>query len=183
MATNNTDAAGDTTTGKGFRNTGIVFGALGLLALLVPSVITLLVEQLTAIILVIWGISGIILALNFRGVSEWRIVAGGFAAMLAVGLWFLFFPGIGAKVMTALLIVAFLTEGLLSILLGLRMSGQLPNWLWVVGSGGCSFLLGLLLLYQWPLTATWIIGVVVGLNFLSTSVMLLLIARALRPRS
>lgn len=180
MATYGAEAAGDAPTGKGFRNTGIAFATFGFLAVLVPAVATLVVEQLTAIILVIWGIVGIIMSLNFRSVSEWRIVAVGFAAMLALGIMFLVYPAVGAKVMTALLVVAFVTEGVLSILLGLRMSGQLPNWRWVVASGACSFVLGMMLLYQWPLAATSVIGVLVGLNFLSTGIVLLLISRSLR---
>jgi len=166
--------------GQGFRNTGWVFAVLGVLAILAPMIATVVVEQLIGWILVFWGIAGILFARNFRAFSEWRIVAAGFVAVLLLGLWFLFVPGVGASFMTVLLIVAFLVEGGLSILLGLRMSGQLPDWPWIVVSGACAFVLGLIVLFQWPQTTSWVIGFMVGLNFLSTGISMLAIARALR---
>jgi len=166
--------------GRGFRNIGLIFAALGVLAIVAPAIATVVVELLIAWILVLWGVAGILFARSFRAFSEWRIMAAGFVAVLLLGLWFLFVPGVGASFMTVLLIVAFLVEGALSILLGLRMSGQLPNWPWIVFSGACAFVLGLIVLFQWPQTTGWVIGFMVGLNFLSTGISMLVIARALR---
>ena len=164
--------------GRGLRNTGLMFAALGGAALLVPVVASVVVEQVFAAMLLIWGLSGVMFAYVFRGFSEWRLVAVGFVAMALVGLWFLIFPGVGEATMTALLIAAFLVEGILSILLGLRMGGQLANAPWVVASGACAFVLGMVLLFQWPMAAAWLIGALVGLNFLSTGLTLLMVARA-----
>jgi len=49
-----------------------------------------------------------------------------------------------------------------------------------VFSGACAFVLGLIVLFQWPQTTGWVIGFMVGLNFLSTGISMLVIARALR---
>lgn len=165
---------------RGFRTTGLVFAGLGLLALLGPTMATVLVETLISAMLLIWGLCGVMFAYGFRAFREWRVVAGAFALMAFVGVWFLIFPGVGVTTMTALMIIGFLVEGVLSMLLGLRMSGLLPNWPWVVASGAFSFVLGLVLLFQWPMAATWLIRGLVGVNFLSTGITLLMLSRAAR---
>ncbi|NIZ12741.1 HdeD family acid-resistance protein [Phaeobacter sp. HF9A] len=169
--------------GKSLRTVGIIFATLGVLAMLVPAVATLLVEQLVAWLLVLWGGAGLFYARSFKDFSEWRIVAIGFGVIAAVGLGFLFFPSLGAAFMTAILVAVFMLEGVLSVLLGLRMSGQIANWQWIVASGACSFVLGVVVLMQWPETAKWLLGFLAGLNFLSTGVSLILVSRAMQRRS
>lgn len=163
----------------GFRNVGLVFAALGLAAMLVPTIATVVVAQLVAWLLVFWGIAGVALALSFRAVSEWRIVAVFFSAVLIAGLVIAVFPGQGAALLTGLLVVVFLLDGALSILLGLRLSGQVPRWRWVIASGVCAFLLGASILVQWPTSATWILGFLAGLNFLTTGISMFMLSRAL----
>jgi uncharacterized membrane protein HdeD (DUF308 family) len=166
--------------GSSFRNVGIVFAVLGLAAILAPAVATFVVEQLVAWLLVFWGIAGLIFARSFRGVSEWRIVALFFAAVLFVGIAFVLFPGRGAAFITGIMVVVFLLDGALSILLGLRLSGQVPSWRWIIVSGACAFVLGIVILVQWPAASTWVLGFLTGLNFLSTGVSMFLISRASR---
>lgn len=163
--------------GKGFRNAGLVFAALGVAAILAPAVATVVVEQLVAWLLVFWGVAGLIFARSFRRFSEWRIVALFFAAVLIAGLAFVFFPGRGAAFLTAVMVIVFLLDGALSILLGLRLSGQVSSWRWVIASGVCAFMLGIIILMQWPATSTWVLGFLTGLNFLSTGISMFLISR------
>ncbi|MGY9049519.1 hypothetical protein P775_24150 [Puniceibacterium antarcticum] len=162
---------------RGFRVTGLVFAGLGLLAILVPTVATFVVEQLVAWFLILWGIAGLLFASSFRSFSEWRLVAAGFVAVLLAGIAFVLMPGAGATILTGVLISVFLLEGVLSILLGLRLSGNLDSWRWIIFSGACSFALGMILLIAWTDAACWVIGFMVGLNFLSTGLSLLLLSR------
>ncbi len=164
-------------TGRGLRETGYVFAAVGLLAILVPTVATLVVEQLVAWLLILWGLAGLMFAFSFRAFSEWRLVAAVFVAVLLAGIAFVIRPGAGAAVLTGVLITVFLLEGVLSILLGMRLSGHVDNWRWIIFSGICSFVLGMILLISWTNAARWVIGVMVGLNFLSTGLSLMLLAR------
>lgn len=161
-----------------FRTVGLLFIALGMAAILAPAFATLVVEQLVAWVLLAWGLAGLAYAVSFRGMSEWRIVAVFFAIVLLAGLAFLVFPGRGATVLTACLVIVLLLEGALSILLGLRLSGQINRWRWVIASGICAFLLGLAILVQWPTPATWVLGFLAGLNFMSTGVSMVMLAQS-----
>ncbi|MFT6677306.1 MAG: uncharacterized membrane protein HdeD (DUF308 family) [Sulfitobacter sp.] len=165
---------------SGLRVSGIIFVVLGLLAVAIPAIATLLIEQLIAWVLVLWGIAGVVYAFNFRQVEEWRIIALCFGAVLIAGIVLVVFPGMGASFLTMLLIAVFLMEGAVSILLGLRMRRHINNWLWIIFSGVCSLILGVMILMQWPETSQWVLGFLVGLNFLSTGVSLIFVSRAAR---
>lgn len=76
------------------------------------------------------------------------------------------------------MVIVFLLEGVLSILLGLRLSGEVPSWRWMIASGACAFLLGVMILVQWPMASIWVLGLLAGMNFLSTGPSMFLISRA-----
>lgn len=168
--------------GSSFRNVGLVFATLGVVAILAPVVATLVIEQLVAWLLVFWGIAGLVFALSFRAVSEWRIMMLFFAAVLIMGFTFVFSPGRGAAFITGIIVIVFLLDGALSIFLGLRLSGQLPSWRWSIASGVSAVILGAVILVQWPTTSTWILGFLIGLNFLSTGVSMFLMSRSAGKR-
>lgn len=154
-----------------FRNVGLVFATLGVVA-------TLVIEQLFAWLLVLWGIAGLVFALSFRVVSEWRIMMLFFAVVLIMGITFVFFSGRGAAFITGIIIIVFLLDGALSIFLGLRLSGQIPSWRWSIASGVSAVILGAVILVQWLTTSTWILGFLIGLNFLSTGVSMFPMSRS-----
>ena len=171
----------DARIGRGFRLTGLFFAVLGVLAILAPAVATVVIEQFVAWLLILWGLAGLSFAFSFRSFPEWRLVAAGFVAVLLAGIAFVVMPGAGAAVLTGVLIVVFLLEGIVSILLGMRLSGHVGNWRWIIFSGACSFVLGMILLSAWTDAAHWAIGFMVGVNFISTGLSLLLLAPLQRP--
>lgn len=159
-----------------FRNAGLVFAALGLAAILAPVIATLVIEQMVAWLLLFWGIAGLGFAWSFRNVLEWRIALVFFIGVLITGLVFVFFPSRGVSFITGIIVIVLFLEGVLSIWLGLKLRGQLPNWLWVIASGACAFLLGAIILVQWPTSSTWLLGFLTGLNFLSTGVSMVMLS-------
>jgi uncharacterized membrane protein HdeD (DUF308 family) len=161
-----------------FRNLGLVFAALGVAAILAPVVATLVVEQLVAWLLVFWGLAGLAFASSFRAIFDWRIVTLFFAAVFIVGLTFVFLPGRGAAFITGFIVIAFLLDGVLSIFLGLRLNGQISSWRWIIASGISAVILGAVIMVQWPTASTWVLGFLIGLNFLSTGTSMLLMSRS-----
>jgi len=47
---------------------------------------------------------------------------------------------------------------------------------WVLGSGVLSLLLGLLIWNQWPVSGMWAVGVLVGVDLLSTGISMVVLA-------
>lgn len=164
--------------GKNIRNIGIGFLVLGGFAILAPAIATFVFEQLIGWLLLLWGVAGVVFAWSFKEFSRWWIAALGFAFVTLTGLAFVLLPGLGAALMTAMLIGVFLLEGAFSIVLAFRLRGQLTSWTWMMFSGACSFVFGLIILVLWPAAAQWILGFLVGLNFLTTGLSIILLARA-----
>ena len=159
---------------------GIVFAAVGVLAILLPAWATLAGEMLVAWMLTLWGAVGLWFAWEMRPAKEWRYAGVAFAITLLLGLMFLLFPGVGIETLTIVMMVVFLMEGVVSILLAMRMSGHMRNWGWLAFSGLCSLIIGAIILIGWPETAVWTLGVLLGVNFLSTGLSLVMLGKTAR---
>lgn len=163
---------------KKLRTAGIILSVLGALAILLPSVATLGAEVLVAWLLTLWGAVGLWCSWSIRPAPEWRFGVAAFGLLFAAGVALVLFPLAGIAALTVLMMLSFLMEGILSILFALRSSAHVPNWGWLVFSGVCSFAAGFVILFGWPWTASWTLGLMLGLNFLSTGVSLVMLANA-----
>ncbi len=73
-------------------------------------------------------------------------------------------PLLGAEVATMLMAVFFLVSGLFQVLVSVWV--VLPGWGWQVADGLITFVLGLLVLAQWPASGLWVIGLFVGIDLI-----------------
>ena len=162
---------------QNLRVVGISLAVIGVLAILLPHIATFGAEILVAWMLTIWGALGLWFSWAIRPAPEWRYGFGAFGLLFLVGVAFVLFPHAGIAVLTVLMMLSFLSEGILSILFGLRSSDHVANWGWLVFSGLCSFAAGIVILFGWPWTAGWTLGLLLGLNFLSTGLSLVMLAR------
>ena len=159
---------------------GVISLGIGALAIAVPAAMTLAVEILVAVLLLVWGAAGLGFAMLLRPARSWGGMALFSGLVLALGAIFLLSPGTGAATLTLVLVGVFLVEGAGSILIGIRMRYWMPGWGWAVFSGISALALAALILAGWPDSATWVLGLLVGVNFLTTGVSLLALAAASR---
>ena len=159
---------------------GGIFVILGFMAIVLPVWATLAVEKLVAGLLLVWGAAGIGFALSMRPFSEWVVTVVTFAMILAIGALFLVFPRDGLATLTIILIAAFLIEGVVSIIFALRLREVVPQWGWMFFSGAAALVIGLMILSGWPGTEAWTLGLLVGLNFLTSGISLIALAVAIR---
>ena len=97
---------------------------------------------------------------------------------VVVGFHFLTSPAAGALVLTFLMAVYFMVIGILRAVTALTM--RFPSWGWVLFSGIVTFILGVLIKQQWPVSGLWIIGLFIGIDMIFRGwsyVMLFLAAR------
>lgn len=155
------------------RKLGWLFVALGMGCVVWPTVATLALEQLVAWLLVFSGLSGL---LFWRSFSIGRIGLTGLAtALLALilGLVFVFQPLAGARTLTMILAVLFLAEGALGVMIALALRQHSPAWVWTLLSALSTLVLAVLIFLGWPSTSVWVIGMLFGLNLLTTGAALL----------
>jgi hypothetical protein len=88
-----------------------------------------------------------------------------------VGVLFLRHPGEGLLTLTLLLIVFFMVEGMSKIIFALTIR-PFPNWGWVLVSGVIGILLSFYLWASLPVTAIWLLGVLLGIQLICEGVAL-----------
>ncbi len=144
---------------------GILMILLGVIAIGAPLVAALAVDFLVGWLLVIGGLAHLID--SFRS-HKW----GGFllelltgALFLVIGILLLVHPLRGVLTLTMLLGLFFLIEGLFKIVLAVEMR-KIWSWGWLLVSGILALIIGLLIWRQWPSSAAWAIGLLLGIDLI-----------------
>lgn len=95
------------------------------------------------------------------------------------GIFVLGHPLLGLGFLTLLLAVYFVFEGVWKIASSFSYRPT-PGWTWMLLSGVLSLILGLIIWNQWPVSGMWAVGLLVGLDLLSTGISMVVLASALR---
>jgi uncharacterized membrane protein HdeD (DUF308 family) len=145
------------------------FLVLGILLLIVGSLAIIYDVMATLISVIFFGwllISvGAFEALQSLWQPKWSgLFLQLFVGILAVvvGFHFLTAPAAGALVLTFLMAVYFMVIGILRAVAAITM--RFPGWGWVLLSGTITFILGVFIKQQWPLSGLWIIGLFIGID-------------------
>lgn len=154
---------------------GTVFIVLGILAIILPGPFTFGVELVLGWLLVVSGVFQGYRTIKMEGTAGWTASLLSAALSIVVGSLLLAFPIAGVVAMTILLSLFFLFEGIAKIYWGF-MSYPYPLWGWLIFSGIVSFSLAAIIWAGWPSTALWVIGLLLGINFLIFGISLLSIA-------
>lgn len=149
--------------------TGALLIVLGIVAIAVPNVSTIVAETWIALILSSAGVAKAIYAFQTRdqGAFIWKLLLS--VLYIATGVMLFFYPLTGVLTLTLLLGSFLLTEGVFNLILAFRVRPQ-QNWTWVLTDGIITLVLGAMIWFQWPFNAPWLIGTLVGASVLSTGV-------------
>ncbi len=150
-----------------------LFLALGIFSIIWPAIATIAVEQLIAALFIISGIAGLFFWWQFRGdeAGKTGIVTGVMALIL--GFILIFEPLLGAATLTVILVALLAVEGALSVMIAFQWRNQSPQWVWLLFSGLITLALAFLIVAGLPSTAAWALGLLFGVNLLSTGLALL----------
>jgi uncharacterized membrane protein HdeD (DUF308 family) len=160
-----------------FLALGIVLLLAGIAAIAFP-----LLSTIAAKIALGWIFlaGGAVLIIHGFSIKEWR----GFLLGLLIGLlylvaggWLAFFPFTGIVTLTILLAALFLAEGVLEVMMAVRVRPH-EGWGWLLLSGLVAIAVGVLIAYELPSSATWAIGLLAGVNMLSTGASFVVLALA-----
>ncbi|ODS01033.1 hypothetical protein AUC68_11605 [Methyloceanibacter methanicus] len=141
---------------------GVLLVVAGVLAIISPVIASVAVVFLLGWILII---SGVLQGIGLIGASNvphfWLQLISAVLAIL-IGVLLLRSPDSGLLVMTMLLIVYFMVEGIAKVIFALTIR-PFPNWGWVLASGLVGIVLSFVLWANMPLTADWVLGLMLGL--------------------
>jgi len=163
------------------RNWFLLFGGLmillGLIAIAFPLITTIATKIFIGWLLLIGGIAQILHAFGTQRWSEFFLNLLIAALFIILGGWLAFFPLTAVVTLTVLIALGFIIEGALEAVMAFRMR-PFEGWLWMFFSGVVALLAGVLILAGLPGTAAWAIGLLVGLNLISTGWAYLFLALA-----
>ncbi|MFL6798852.1 MAG: HdeD family acid-resistance protein [Xanthobacteraceae bacterium] len=150
-----------------FLGEGIVLVVLGMLAVLLPPLATLTFTLLIGWLFLISGGVGLVTTFMAREAPGfwWSLLS----ALLGIGagIVLLIWPVSGAVSLTLLLIVFFIVEGIASIMYAFEHRQELTGrWMWMLISGIIDLVLAAMIWAGLPSTATWALGLLVGINLL-----------------
>jgi uncharacterized membrane protein HdeD (DUF308 family) len=161
-------------------NTSTACGAgltvLGVFAVMTPMSTAIAVTVMIGMLLLLAGLVEIIYALKagFLGRGVLRFLFGGLT--LLAGLVSIATPVRGLGVLTNILAVFLLAGGITDILFALRLRAE-EDWGWLLFSGIVSIVAGALIVWQWPVSGAWAVGLFVGLRILAHGWVLMTLGR------
>ncbi len=158
---------------------GIALTAAGAFAIVFPSLTTLTIGLMVGWILLIAGVAGGIGAFSYEGTGQF------FGALLisllkfALGIYLVLNPGVGIVALTLLVAALFMVEGAYQMAFAFDLKPQ-DGWAWVAVSAVVSILAGVLIAAGLPGTSLFVLGFLLGVNFLSAGISLIMLSRKLK---
>jgi len=158
---------------------GLVMVLLGLAAIFFPMVATLAATVLVGWLLLLFGLFALFGAFSIHGTGPF------FAALLlgllafAAGFFLLFSPLAGAVALTLLAGITFLMQGAFELVFAFEMR-PVGGWIGMALSGIASVVVALIIIAGWPGISLIVLGILLGVNFLTTGLAYLAASRAFR---
>ncbi len=178
--------SGDPATMEGLRKgrawlfwSGIIHLVVGVLAIVFPILASLAANFIIGWLFVFAGVAGLVSAFGVRGVGAlaWSVLLS--VLTLGAGLFVLFDPMSGLLALTLVVATVFVVEGVFQALFALRVRPA-QGWVFVLGSAVISVGLGVVIALGLPGTSTFVLGVLLGVNFLSTGIAAVLLAHHIK---
>jgi uncharacterized membrane protein HdeD (DUF308 family) len=137
----------------------------GILALAFPVLSSVTIVFFLGWLLIINGFLQAISLMDARHVPHFWLQLVSVVISVLVGILFLRNPGAGLLTLSLLLIVFFMVEGISKVIFSLTIR-PFPNWGWVFASGLIGILLAFYLWANTPVTAIWLLGVLLGIELI-----------------
>jgi uncharacterized membrane protein HdeD (DUF308 family) len=150
---------------------GVVLVVLGCLAIAAPGIGTIAVDILVGWLFLIAGIAGVVAIFSTRSVGAflWTLLTA--ALSILVGVLLIWKPIEGAISLTIVLTAFFIVEGIVQIIASLSNRDAMPGtWGWMLASGIADLILATIIIAAWPTSAAWTLGLLVGINLITTGV-------------
>lgn len=151
---------------------------LGFVLLSFPFLLGASAVWVVGVVLMAFGVLHLVQIFTQRSNRMWNFLA--FVLYGLVGLFMVLFTGASLQVWTMLIGVAFLVAGVLRIGVAFSLRGT-PGTAWRFFSGIVSFVLGAMVVWQWPQSSLWLIGTIIAVEMIFSGWTLLFMALGPRP--
>jgi uncharacterized membrane protein HdeD (DUF308 family) len=158
---------------------GVLLVVLGVMAVGSPFLAAVAVNVVVAWLILFAGIVHLALAFRAHGAGSmiWKALVG--IAYLCFGAYLLVHPVLAVATLTLVLASLFVLEGILDIVLYVKMR-PIHGSSWMLVDGIVSLLLGAMIYLQWPSSSGWAIGTLVGISLIFSGVARVMMSLAVR---
>jgi uncharacterized membrane protein HdeD (DUF308 family) len=156
---------------------GAALVLIGIAAVVWPMLSTLVATYFVGCLLAAGGIVGLLSGIFIRGSGQ------SFAAVLyallslAAGGIMVARPELGMLVVTLTLGVLFMVQGAYELAFAFELRPA-PGWTWMLLSGLASVIFSLVIISGWPASSLITLGVIIGVNFISSGLAFLTLGMA-----
>jgi len=164
-----------------FLAQGIIMTLLGIAAISWPLVSSLAVDVYLGWLFLFSGLTSLAMMFFAPRTSGflWSLISGALA--LFAGVLLLWHPVQGMATLTLVLVAFFFAEGVFQIVAGFGSRDAFPeSWGWMLVSGVIDLVLAAIIVAGWPASAAWALGVVVGVNLISSGLAITVVAITVR---
>lgn len=166
---------------KAFLFKGVLLVLLGFAAIVVPPLASLAITIFLGWLFVVGGVAGLVATFWAQGTPGfwWSLLSAALAIL--VGILLLVQPVQGMLTLTIVVGAYFLAEGVVTIMYALEHRRRLSQrWGWLLTAGVMDIIIAGVIIIGFPGSATWAIGLLVGLNMIFGGASLIGIALAAR---
>lgn len=160
---------------------GVAMLVLGIAAVLFPLMSTLVVALLVGWALLVFGIITFVGSFSIHGTGPFfgALLLG--LLSLAAGVFLLLNPLAGAVALTLLAGAIFMLQGAFEIAFAFETRPH-AGWVGMLISGLASVVVAILIAAGWPAISTVVLGLLLGVNFITTGLGYIYVSSALKPR-
>jgi uncharacterized membrane protein HdeD (DUF308 family) len=148
---------------------GVVMIVLGVIAVCAPVAATIAVDIYVGWLLLISGVFGLIAIISTHHVHAflWSLITA--ALSVAIGVLLILKPVQGAISLTVVLTAFFIAEGVFQSAVAIASRQTMAGtWAWMLLSGIADLVLAAIIIAGWPGTAIWALGLLVGVNLITS---------------
>ena len=144
---------------------GILLLIAGLFSIAAPVFAGVAASVFFGWLILLGGVAHLVYAWSQRGSGAviWQVLIG--IVYLIAGFYMLAHPLAGMAVLTLVLAVYILFEGIFELVVYSQVR-QLPGTVWFLIDGLVSLFLAGLIFFHWPSSSLWVIGTLVGISLL-----------------
>ena len=160
---------------------GVIMIVLGLLAVAAPVWATIAVDIYVGWLFVFSGVIGLVAMFSARSVPGflWTFVTA--LLSVVVGGLLLWKPVEGVLSLTVVLTAFFIVEGIFQAVAALIYRDGMPrSWGWMLVSGLADLALAAIIIMGLPGSVTWVLGLLVGINLLTSGWAVVMVALGAR---
>jgi uncharacterized membrane protein HdeD (DUF308 family) len=156
---------------------GIFVVILGMLAIGMPLLTGVAITMTLGVILLAAGVAQLVYAFKSKTFGEGaaRFIFGGLAILAGLSLFAQ--PGAGLATITVFLAVWFVIDGIWSLVAAFKWR-PFQGWGWMAFSGVVSIILGVMVYRQFPESAAWLVGLMVGIRLIFAGMTMIMMGSA-----